>query len=105
MSSPRPSDEERRALLKRGNSMAGSSASSATATLSATLNRPSAPSSAPAADVTKPEATADVDKEKEGSGSMLIIAFVLMLFFQLGNRIFGRLQTYPMHNYPLFLNM
>jgi hypothetical protein len=42
---------------------------------------------------------------KEDTGSILIIAFVLMLFFQLGNRIFGRLATYPMHNYPIFMNM
>ena len=42
---------------------------------------------------------------EEDKGSTLVIAFVLMLFFQLGNRIFGRLQTYPMHNYPIFMNM
>ena len=28
-----------------------------------------------------------------------------MLLFSLGNRIFGRLQVFPMHNYPLFLNL
>ena len=28
-----------------------------------------------------------------------------MVFFQLGNRIFGRLETYPMHNYPMFMNI
>ena len=38
------------------------------------------------------------------NGSTLVIAFFLMLFFQLGNRIFGRLQTYPMHNYPIFMS-
>lgn len=81
--------------------MAGNSASSATATLSATLNRASAPTPTP--DPIKPEAA--VEPEKDENGTTLIIAFVLMLFFQLGNRIFGRLQTYPMHNYPLFLNM
>ena len=42
---------------------------------------------------------------EEDKGSTLVVAFVLMLFFQLGNRIFGRLQTYPMHNYPIFMNM
>lgn len=46
--------------------------------------------------------TEDEDKSDEKA---LIIAFLLMLVFQLGNRIFGRLQTYPMHNYPLFLNL
>lgn len=45
------------------------------------------------------------DDDEEKKGTTLIIAFLLMLVFQLGNRIFGRLQTYPMHNYPLFLNM
>jgi hypothetical protein len=46
------------------------------------------------------------DKDEEDSkASTLVYAFVLMLFFQLGNRIFGRLQTFPMHNYPLFMNM
>ena len=35
----------------------------------------------------------------------LVVAFFCMLLFQLGNRIFGRLQTYPMHNYPIFMNM
>lgn len=39
------------------------------------------------------------------SGTTLIVAFCLMLLFQLGNRIFGRLETFPMHNYPLFMNM
>jgi hypothetical protein len=42
---------------------------------------------------------------KEDTGSILIIAFFLMLVFQLGNRIFGRLATYPMHNYPIFMNI
>lgn len=50
-------------------------------------------------------AVEDADDDEEKKGSTLIIAFLLMLVFQLGNRIFGRLQTYPMHNYPLFLNM
>ena len=44
-------------------------------------------------------------EEKEEKSSVLVIVFVLMLFFQLGNRIFGRLATFPMHNYPLFMNM
>ena len=34
------------------------------------------------------------EKPKEqDKGSALVIAFLLMLFFQLGNRIFGKLQT------------
>jgi drug/metabolite transporter (DMT)-like permease len=28
-----------------------------------------------------------------------------MLVFSLGNRIFGKLETYPMHNYPMFMNI
>ena len=42
---------------------------------------------------------------QKDSGNTLIIAFFLMLFFQLGNRIFNRLSTFPMHNYPVFTNM
>lgn len=45
------------------------------------------------------------DKSTADKGSNLITAFLLMILFQLGNRIFGRLQTYPMHNYPLFMNI
>lgn len=52
-----------------------------------------------------PELEKQEETKGEGSGTTLIVAFVLMLVFQLGNRIFGRLQTYPMHNYPLFLNI
>ena len=43
--------------------------------------------------------------DKDEKGSVLVTAFLLMLVFSLGNRIFGRLQTFPMHNYPLFTNM
>lgn len=28
-----------------------------------------------------------------------------MIVFSLGNRIFGKLETYPMHNYPMFINL
>ena len=50
--------------------------------------------------------TVDADSKLEAdNGTTLLIAFFLMLFFQLGNRIFGRLATYPMHNYPIFMNM
>jgi hypothetical protein len=43
--------------------------------------------------------------EEAENSNKLLIAFVLMLLFQLGNRIFGRLMTYPMHNYPTFTNL
>lgn len=36
---------------------------------------------------------------------MLIISFLLMVVFALGNKIFQKLQTIPMHNYPYFLNL
>jgi len=45
------------------------------------------------------------EEEEEANNSTLIIAFIAMLVFQLGNRIFGRLMTYPMHNYPSFVNL
>lgn len=35
----------------------------------------------------------------------MVYYFLLMLVFALGNRIFGRLQVYPMHNYPFFLSL
>lgn len=48
----------------------------------------------------------DDDKdESTGNGNSLLIAFLLMLLFQLGNRIFSKLSTYPMYNYPLFMNL
>ncbi|CAN0107746.1 unnamed protein product, partial [Discosporangium mesarthrocarpum] len=34
-----------------------------------------------------------------------VMAFLLMIFVGSGNRIFMKLQTYPMYNYPFFLNM
>lgn len=43
--------------------------------------------------------------EKDDKMGTLVIAFVAILFFHLGNRIFGKLETYPMYNYPMFLNM
>jgi uncharacterized membrane protein len=45
------------------------------------------------------------DDTVEKDNKVLAIAFVMMIVFQLGNRIFGKLQTFPMHNYPLFMNM
>jgi drug/metabolite transporter (DMT)-like permease len=44
-------------------------------------------------------------EEDKNNASTLMIAFLAMLVFALGNRIFGKLQTYPMYNYPLFMNM
>jgi drug/metabolite transporter (DMT)-like permease len=45
------------------------------------------------------------NEEDDKNATGLAIAFGLMLLFSLANRIFGRLQTYPMHNYPLFNNI
>ena len=36
---------------------------------------------------------------------MLAVVFVLMLFIGLGNKIFNKLMTIPMYNYPNFLNL
>jgi drug/metabolite transporter (DMT)-like permease len=44
------------------------------------------------------------DDEIKKNDNNLVIYFLLMLVFALGNRIFGRLQVYPMHNYPLFVS-
>lgn len=38
-------------------------------------------------------------------GSTLVMAFVVMIFIGTGNRVFMKLQTYPMYNYPFFLTM
>ncbi|KAF4034929.1 Chloroquine-resistance transporter-like protein [Phytophthora infestans] len=35
----------------------------------------------------------------------LLVSFVAMVFVGLGNKIFQKLQTIPMHNYPTFLNL
>lgn len=45
------------------------------------------------------------DEEAQANNTALVVAFIAMLFFQLGNRIYGRLMTYPMHNYPAFVNV
>jgi drug/metabolite transporter (DMT)-like permease len=49
--------------------------------------------------------TEDEEEKEDGNGTMLVVAFIAMLIFQLGNRIYGRLMTYPMHNYPAFVNV
>ncbi len=36
---------------------------------------------------------------------MLAIVFVAMVFVGLGNKVFNKLMTIPMHNYPNFLNL
>jgi len=41
---------------------------------------------------------------EETKASTLMISFFLMLFFQLGNRIFFKLATEPLYNYPLYFN-
>ncbi|CAH0517552.1 unnamed protein product [Peronospora belbahrii] len=35
----------------------------------------------------------------------LLVSFIAMVFVGLGNKIFQKLQTIPMHNYPTFLNL
>mmetsp|Transcript_6269 Transcript_6269/g.13291 ORF Transcript_6269/g.13291 Transcript_6269/m.13291 type:complete len:428 (-) Transcript_6269:140-1423(-) len=48
------------------------------------------------------------EKAQELSGKdpkMLAIYFGLMVFIGLGNKIFNKLMTIPMHNYPNFLNL
>jgi uncharacterized membrane protein len=63
-------------------------------------NLPKAQSTTTAATTGSPE------PEDEAKGSnQLVFYFLLMLLFALGNRIFGRLQVYPMHNYPLMLSL
>jgi uncharacterized membrane protein len=51
------------------------------------------------------EPVIEEDERERSRGSILVISFLLMLIFQLGNRIFGKLETYPMYNYPLFMNL
>ena len=60
------------------------------------------------ASTTKPSSStssSSEEKESDDDGTKLAIAFVLMLVFQLGNKIFGKLSTYPLYNYPLFMNL
>ncbi|CAM9824553.1 unnamed protein product [Ascophyllum nodosum] len=44
-------------------------------------------------------------KSAANDNSTLVIAFIVMTFVGTGNRVFMKLQTYPMHNYPFFLSM
>ena len=50
------------------------------------------------------EIAGDKDK-KEKDGKMLAIVFVAMIFVGLGNKVFQKLMTIPMRNYPNFLNL
>jgi len=63
---------------------------------------------------TKPlisDKSAETDSPKEGERNpranpkMLIFSFVVMIGVGLGNKIFQKLQTIPMRNYPYFLNL
>jgi uncharacterized membrane protein len=47
----------------------------------------------------------DDEDEKASNSKVLVVAFLSMLFVGTGNRIFMKLQTIPMYNYPFFLNM
>ena len=37
-------------------------------------------------------------------GNLLLLYFVLMIIFGVGNSLFGKLECYPMYNYPFFLS-
>lgn len=52
----------------------------------------------------KTETSPTLSKD-EANAATLSMAFMLMLFFQLGNRLFYKLATYPMYNYPLYMNL
>ncbi len=56
------------------------------------------------ADNDKKEASSTLSQD-EANAATLSMAFMLMLFFQLGNRLFYKLATYPMYNYPLYMNL
>jgi drug/metabolite transporter (DMT)-like permease len=55
--------------------------------------------------INKSNASTPPADEQDKDSSILIFAFAAMLVFQLGNRIFGKLMCYPMHNYALFMSM
>jgi drug/metabolite transporter (DMT)-like permease len=69
-------------------------------------NYSSIPTAKPSADRKSPVPPLDKDEsDEEANSTTLVVAFIAMIVFQLGNRIYGRLMTYPMHNYPSFLNI
>lgn len=45
------------------------------------------------------------EEKEEKNTKFLIISFVLMIFVGLGNKVFQKLQTIPMYNYPNYLNL
>ena len=44
-------------------------------------------------------------EEGKDNTRMLVVSFVLMVFVGLGNKVFQKLMTIPMHNYPNYLNL
>lgn len=52
-----------------------------------------------------PDETIVVKKEDKRKQIMFIISFLLLLVVGLGNKIFQKLQSLPMHNYPYFLSL
>ena len=52
------------------------------------------------------DSTGDDDTAVDtGKAKMLVISFIAMIFVGLGNKIFQKLETIPMYNYPNFLNL
>jgi hypothetical protein len=49
--------------------------------------------------------TEDPSAKEKHNQKMLVISFLLLIVIGLGNKIFQKLQTEPMHNYPYFLNL
>jgi hypothetical protein len=60
------------------------------------------------AKIGRAESAADEDGEEAGSdkdAKFLALLFGVYVFVALGNRLFQKLQTIPMYNYPMFLNL
>ena len=83
---------EKQPLLSQSSKQSSSSSSSSSNTKSNT-------------DINSNKDSNKINPADETGGNTLVVSFLLMVFFQLGNRIFGRLETYPMHNYPMFMNI
>lgn len=43
--------------------------------------------------------------KRDQDGTMLGLSFAAMVVIGLGNKVFNKLQTVPMHNYPFFLSL
>ena len=61
-------------------------------------------------DVEKQQKQLQLDNENDEKkqyyhSKMLLVSFIAMIVIGLGNKIFQKLQTLPMHNYPFFLNL